>query len=88
MKLFDENYAEITEDKADLTSGFIREENILKHDAIPIDNVNKFAWEDGDWETVRVYVKFKPESAEPSPIERLEAQIAYIAMVQDICLEV
>lgn len=39
----------------DLTKGIVRPEQRIKSDAKPIDNKNKFAWDDDDYESIMRY---------------------------------
>lgn len=42
----------------DLTLGYVTEQTVVREDSAPIDDVTKFAWADGDYETRRVYVPY------------------------------
>jgi len=42
----------------------------VKEDAVPIDNVTKFAWDDEDYEDAMMYV-LNPETPEPTQAERI-----------------
>ena len=44
MRILDEQGQPLTEEQCDLTTGFLREEVIIRPEAEPIDNVAKFAW--------------------------------------------
>lgn len=54
-----------------MTNGYYTSEVRIKKDAIPIDNVTKFAWDDDDYETVEVFVEYTEE--EMAEISRREA---------------
>ena len=43
-------------DEIDLESGYLITTKGIKEDAAPIDNVNKFAWADEDYEDVQIYI--------------------------------
>lgn len=45
-------------DNPDLQNGYLINATIIKDDAIPIDDVEKFAWADDDWEDVQIYRTF------------------------------
>ena len=59
MRIVNERFETITE--YDLTVGKLIPKLAVKEDAEPIDNVEKFAWADEDWEEVQMYI--------PNPIE-------------------
>lgn len=42
----------------DLTLGYVTEQVVIRDDAEPIDDIEKFAWDDDDYETRRVYVPY------------------------------
>lgn len=42
----------------DLTLGYVTEQTVVRENAELIDDVTKFAWEDGDYETRQVYVPY------------------------------
>lgn len=42
----------------DLEAGYVTEQTVIRDDAEPIDDVDKFAWDDDDYETRRVYVPY------------------------------
>lgn len=44
-----------------MTNGYYTSEVRIKNDAIPIDNITKFAWNDDDYETVEVFVEYTEE---------------------------
>lgn len=71
----------------DLTKGSLSVRTVIRPDAVPIDNVNKFAWEDSDYEEVRVYIPYEPPESEPSQLDRIEAQVAYTAMMTGTLIE-
>lgn len=55
MKVLDENTFEELENY-DLSYGYLIKSQIIKKDAVPIDNETKFAWDDDDYEDVMFYV--------------------------------
>lgn len=61
MRLLDENDNEIQESDCDLSIGHIQKEIIIRPDAVPIDDVTKFAWDDDDYEEIKRYIVI-PES--------------------------
>lgn len=63
MRVVNEKFETITE--YDLTAGKLIQTEAVKENAEPIDNVNKFAWSDEDWEDVQMYVPDLPQPEEP-----------------------
>lgn len=76
MRILNEQGAEITEQDADLTVGYIREETIIRQDAQPVDDVNKFAYADEDYETVRRYIRIPDEEIRARKIETLKRKLS------------
>lgn len=87
MRIVNQKFETITE--YDLSKGELLEVTTLREDMTPVDNITKFAPADEDWEQALMYVPF-PEvmTAEPSQLDRIEAQITYTAMMTDTLLEV
>lgn len=42
----------------DLALGYVTGQTVVRENAAPIDDVTKFAWDDGDYETRQVYVPY------------------------------
>ena len=55
MRILDTNLNEIKESDIDLTAGKTYQMAVIKPDAIPIDNITKFAWDDDDYEMALIY---------------------------------
>ena len=60
----------------------------IREDAVPIDNVIKFAWADEDYEDVQMYMPNQKANEAPTQMDRIEAQVTYTAMMTDTLLEV
>ena len=86
MRVVNKIYETITE--YDLTKGQLVAGQAIREDATPIDDVNKFAWYDEDYEEVMMYVPDPEEEQAPGLLDRIEAQVAYTAMMTDTLLEV
>lgn len=86
MRVVNQSFETITE--YDLSKGELLEVTTLREDMIPVDNVTKFAPDDEDWEQALMYVPYPEHDAEPTPLDRIEAQVAYTAMMTDTLLEV
>lgn len=71
----------------DLTKGSLSTKTVVRPDAAPIDNVKKFAWEDGDYEEVQVYIPYGEPENTPSQLDRIEAQLVYTAMMTETLAE-
>jgi hypothetical protein len=72
----------------DLNKGYLVPATAIKEDATPIDNVTKFAWADDEYEEVQMYVPNQEVTEAPTQLDRIEAQLAYTAMMTDTLLEV
>lgn len=70
MKILDENDNVIT--NPDLIKGYLQEETIIKPDATPIDNVEKFAYYDDDYETIQRYILYTKEDYINEKKQRVE----------------
>ena len=66
MRVINQKRETITE--YDLTTGRLVLTTVIRPDAIPIDDVTKFAWADEDYEKVQMYV--------PNPVMTTAQQIA------------
>lgn len=76
MRILDAKDLELTETQCDLTTGFLREEVVIRADADPIDNIKKFAWADEDYETIQRYVSMPQEQREADRIAWLKGQLS------------
>ena len=85
MRVVNRNLETITD--YDLEKGILIPTKAIKEDATPIDNVTKFAWDDADYEDVQMYMP-NPTAEVPTQLDRIEAQVAYTAMMTDTLLEV
>lgn len=56
MRIVNENYETIDESDVDLSKGQLLPATVIREDAVPIDDVTKFAWDDEDYEEVQIYV--------------------------------
>ena len=72
MRVINEKFETIT--NYDLTAGKLIKSFAVKEDAEPIDNVNKFAWANEDWEEVQMYVP-NPIKTVAEEIEELKQQL-------------
>jgi hypothetical protein len=91
MKCFNEKYEIISIESVDLEKGVLVPFKTIKEDATPIDNVTKFAWADDDYEDAQMYVMYvlnQETIKAPTQLDRIEAQVAYTAMMTDTLLEV
>ena len=86
MRVVDRNGKTLTE--YDLTVGYLVHTTVIREDATPIDDVTKFAWYDEDYEEVQMYLPNPVEDDTPTQLDRIEAQVAYTAMMTDTLLEV
>ena len=72
----------------DLNKGGLVPAKAIREDAVPIDNVIKFAWADEDYEDVQMYMPNQKANEAPTQMDRIEAQVTYTAMMTDTLLEV
>lgn len=86
MRVVDKNGKTLSE--YDLTVGHLVHTTVIREDATPIDDVTKFAWDDEDYEEVQMYLPNPVEENAPTQLDRIEAQLAYTAMMTDTLLEV
>ena len=86
MRIVNQALKTITE--YDLNKGYLVPVTAIKEDATPIDNVTKFAWADDEYEEVQMYVPNQETIGAPTQLDRIEAQVAYTAMMTDTLLEV
>lgn len=71
----------------DLTKGSLSVRTVIRPEAAPIDNVTKFAWEDGDYRQIQVYIPYGEPDTTPSQLDRIEAQLVYTAMMTGTLVE-
>lgn len=76
MRIVNEQGMEITEQDIDWAVGYVREEVIIRPDAEPVDNGNKFAYADADYETVRRYVRVPDEEIRERKIAGLKRKLS------------
>lgn len=71
----------------DLSKGSISTKTVIRPDAVPVDDVTKFAWEDSDYEEIQIYIPYESKNSEPTQLDRIEAQVAYTAMMTGTLME-
>ena len=71
----------------DLTKGSLSVRTVIRPEAAPVDNVTKFAWADEDYEEIQVYIPHEEQTTEPTQLDRIEAQVAYTAMMTGTLME-
>lgn len=86
MRIINQNLETIIE--YDLNKGILIPYTTIKEDATPIDNIEKFAWYDDDYEEVMIYIPKVEETSMPTQLDIIEAQVTYTAMMTDTLLEV
>lgn len=70
IKIIDEAGNEIS--NPDLSKGYLVSTTTVKKDAVPIDNVTKFAWDDSDYEEVYRYISWSDEEIKQNKIDELQ----------------
>ena len=73
MRVIDQNQHTLTD--YDLSSGTLVATVVIRPDAEPVDNVTKFAWEEGDYEQVQMYIP-NPKKSPAQQLAELKAQLA------------
>lgn len=81
MRVINEDGITITE--YDLSLGELTQAIVIKEDAVPPDNIEKFAWADDDYEEVQVY---RPFYKDYTPVADVKAE--KIAQMSAACNEV
>ena len=76
MRILNEQGQTLAEDQCDLTVGELRQETIIRTDAVPVDDVTKFAWTDGDYETILRYVAVPETERRAVQIDQLKRQLS------------
>lgn len=86
LRIFDMEGNEIFD--PDLENGILIESNTVKKDAIPIDDITKFAWDDDDYEPCYIYLpndqnpRFSPP--DPPMVEIANLSAAVLALNEAI----
>lgn len=83
MRIINENYETISESDVDLNVGHIEYCLTIREDADPIDNVTKFAWDDDDYEKVKLY---RVDSIETEPTVQDETDALLIDLEYRVTL--
>lgn len=73
MRIVNKKLETIT--KYDLTAGQLIPAQAIREDAEPVDNINKFAWSDVDYEEVQMYIPYPVKTTEQI-IAELKAQLS------------
>nr|DAV56321.1 MAG TPA: hypothetical protein [Caudoviricetes sp.] len=73
MRILDENDVEIFD--PDMENGYVYETTVVKPDATPIDDKEKFAWYDSDYEEVLRYVSVPKAKKLEDEINSLKAKL-------------
>jgi hypothetical protein len=87
MRYINEKGQAVQLEQLDLSKGYLVTNQAIREDAEPIDNITKFAYTTEDYEEVQQYFLYRVEDTKPSQLDRIEAQIAYTAMMTDTLLE-
>ena len=72
MRIINERYETISESDIDLSVGHIEYCLTIREDAAPIDNITKFAWDDADYEKVKLY-RVDSTEIEPTMQDEIDA---------------
>ena len=61
MRIVNKNFETITIYEVNLEEGYLTTGIAIREDAVPIDDVTKFAWADDDYEEVQVYCLYSDD---------------------------
>lgn len=75
MRLLNENYDEISEAEIVPEKGRLYRKNIIKPDAVPVDDITKFAYADDDYEEVMIYERISEGEILTKHIEDLKRKL-------------
>lgn len=73
MRVIDDLGREV---EPDLVAGYLVEDVVIKLDVAQVDDVDKFAYDDGDYESVMRYVPYTQTVVEPDQTERLASALS------------
>lgn len=59
--VYDEDGNILQNDTLDFTKGYLVKKIVVKKDALPIDNIGKFAWDNTDYEEINVFIKYSAD---------------------------
>lgn len=76
MRILNELRQEIKESDVDLSKGRMYVKRIIRPDAVPVDNVNKFAYADEDYEEVQIYERIPDEVLNQKRIDELKRKLS------------
>jgi hypothetical protein len=76
MRTLNELREEINEADIDLTKGKLYVTRIIRPDASPVDNVNKFAYADDDYEEVQIYERIPDDILKQKRIDELKRMLS------------
>lgn len=75
MRLLNEKYEEIYEVDIAPEKGRIYRKNIIKPNAVPVDDITKFAYADDDYEEVMIYERISEDEILTKHIEDLKRKL-------------
>ena len=74
MRTVNENFETIDESLVDLSKGYLTKAIAIREDATPIDDITKFAWDNGDYEDVMMYCLYEDGYANVPSFEPTETE--------------
>lgn len=80
MRLVNEQFETIDRNSIDLSKGTLVPVKTIKENATPIDNVEKFAWYDEDWEDAEMFIPLETVQPQATQLDIIESQVTYTAM--------
>lgn len=76
MRILNEKHEEISMSEVDLSKGKMYVTRIIKPDAKPVDNIEKFAYADDDYEEVQIFERIPDEILNQRRIQELKRMLS------------
>lgn len=76
MRILNELRQEIKKEDVDLEKCRVYVARIIRPDAVPVDNITKFAWDDEDYEEVQIFEYIPEEIRNRKRIEKLKQNLS------------
>lgn len=73
MRIVDKSRNTISDYTEDM--GYLIPVTVIKEDAVPIDKVDKFVWDDDDYEEAMMCIPYETEVFEPTPQDDTDAMV-------------
>lgn len=90
MRILNKKGIELIENEIDLSAGYLTTGFAIKVDAVPIDNITKFAWDNEDYEEVQYYCEYSEidrQSNMPTTEDRIAALEAALLELMGVAID-